>query len=61
MEKLVSFGLDPVYGVGMLGATCTHPEQITSARLDMIERRILRMEMAMRRAGNDPENLPLPS
>lgn len=48
------------YCSGMLGATAEHWELLEEARLVMIERRILRLEMLLRRAGIEPESVELP-
>lgn len=50
-------------GAGILGATCPASHGVVganAARLLMIEQRILRIEMALRRAGIEVEALPLP-
>lgn len=46
---------------GILGATATDPRLLDNARLLMIERRLLRIEMALRRAGIEVENIDLPT
>lgn len=47
--------------IGHLGAyfDWEHPETATPSRLNMIERRILRIEMLLRRAGIEPESILL--
>ena len=50
----------PEIGVGRLGATCHHAHAAQAAQLDMIERRILRIEMALRRTGVEVEWINLP-
>lgn len=50
----------PTYTVGLLGAICHTPDVAQRARMEMAERRILRIEMALRRAGIDVEHLDLP-
>ena len=50
----------PTYCVGLLGATCHSAAHGQGARTTMIERRILRIEMALRRAGIEVEHLDLP-
>ncbi|MDQ4421505.1 hypothetical protein OOT33_13840 [Sphingobium sp. DEHP117] len=53
-------------GVGKLGAFITgfgdgvEPTMLRAAQLDMIECRILRIEMALRQAGIEVEALELP-
>lgn len=51
-------------GIGCLGAvvpdTPIYPHVMQNARDEMIERRILRIEMALRRAGIEVENIDLP-
>ncbi len=50
-------------GVGMLGATFDQRGGMIgaqAAQAEMIERRILRIEMALRRAGIEVETFPLP-
>lgn len=49
-----------VIGMGALGAVGRNFEEASANRLMMIERRILRIEMLLRRAGIDPEMLELP-
>ncbi len=54
------------FNVGRLGAqisgkTTTNQNAILMAALDMAERRILRLEMALRRAGIEVEETELPS
>lgn len=49
------------YGIGMLGATASAVHEIPEQRLLMIERRLLRIEMAMRRAGIEVEMVELPA
>lgn len=65
-EDVLTVGLETV-GVGMLGASVLFDESAgfsqamaQGARDVMIERRILRIEMALRQAGIEVENLPLP-
>lgn len=51
------------YGAGLLGAAVYGPhaaDLIKEERLLMIERRILRIEMALRQAGIEVERLDLP-
>jgi len=51
-------------GSGLLGAVAYGPcagEMIKEERLRIIERRILRIEMALRRAGIEVDMLDLPS
>ena len=52
---------DPQYSVGLLGATTTSPAYGDTVRINMIERRILRIEMALRQAGVEVEHLDLPA
>lgn len=54
------------FGVGRLGATVSGPvyRQVGetaahAAQIDMIERRILRIEKALRQAGIEVESIPL--
>ena len=50
-------------GIGLLGATASGEQalaKLPEARLEMIERRILRIEMALRRSGVEVEFLDLP-
>lgn len=52
-----------VLGVGLLGATSPLDggiELAKGAQINMIERRILRIEMALRRAGIEVEAIELP-
>lgn len=49
--------------IGMLGAVSPKAHGYKAAQasqLRMIEQRILRIEMLLRRAGIEPESLPLP-
>ena len=45
---------------GLLGAEGRDFEEAKANRLTMIERRILRIEMLLRRAGIEPEMIDLP-
>ncbi len=49
------------FGSGLLGATGATAQEAKNARLNLIERRIIRIEMALRRAGIEVEALDLPS
>lgn len=58
--KLVE--MPSVCGIGRLGATFDSKHgkiMADAAQLDMIERRILRLEMLLRRAGIEPESVDL--
>jgi hypothetical protein len=62
-EVTVSVFDTSMIGIGMLGAvspTAHGLEAAKEARLLMIERRILRAEMLLRRAGIEPESIELP-
>lgn len=53
----------PQIAIGRLGAVVPQEFDRTMmlmAALDMAERRIIRLEMAMRRAGLEPESVSLP-
>lgn len=50
----------PTYSIGLLGAATNNRHCIEEARLCMIERRILRLEMLLRRSGTEPETVELP-
>lgn len=50
----------PSFGIGRLGAICSHTGLAAAAQADMIERRLLRIEIALRRAGIEVEALQLP-
>lgn len=53
-----------IVGVGLLGATVDARFGLNNARderLTMIERRIIRIEMAMRQGGIEVERIPLPT
>ncbi len=52
---------DLQYSVGLLGATTTSPACADAVRINVIERRILRIEMALRQAGIEVEHLDLPA
>lgn len=61
--EMVELEMPVMFGVGYLGATCDSrfgQASFQAARDAMIERRILRIEMALRRAGTEVEHIPLP-
>lgn len=51
---------EPVYSIGLLGASGQSAAEAEAMRLITIERRILRIEMALRRAGIEVENVEMP-
>lgn len=60
---LIDFEMPETMGVGYLGATFDARGGLHAAqaeRDEMIERRILRVEMALRRAGIEVESVELP-
>lgn len=50
----------PAYGSGLLGASGRTPAEAEAMRLSTIERRIIRLEMALRRAGIEVELVEMP-
>jgi len=56
----IASGQEEIIGIGMLGAVGSSFEGAKEARLAMIERRILRIEMLLRNAGIEPESIKLP-
>lgn len=59
IDDMVAFN---IMGIGLLGATFDSRMGVVgaqAARDEMIERRILRLEMLLRRAGIEPEMIPL--
>ena len=64
MQKIIANPAEfETVGAGLLGAVRTGPgahHYIEEERLRVIERRILRIEMALRRSGMEVEDLDLP-
>ncbi|KKW92636.1 hypothetical protein [Sphingobium chungbukense] len=59
LSEWIDVGL-PTYGSGLLGACGRTPAEAEGMRLITIERRIIRIEMALRRAGIEVESIPFP-
>lgn len=59
LGEWIDVGL-PTYGAGLLGASGRTFAEAEAMRLITIERRILRIEMALRRAGIEVELTPFP-